>query len=490
MFTKKPTTLKTFRFKYLADMETPVSCYQKLTKDEQDTFILESMENDGARMGRYSVIGMKPMLTFQHQHGKTQIVHHLQKNTTQWSGDPFDHLRQILGAFTFERTEQFECGVLCGYIGYDAISYIEKIPQNNPTNLSAPQILFVMPLELIIFDNFNHTMQIVLHYQSQTSEDLQLNVEKLERKAQKRLKQIIKLLAKKKSAVIKMKKHNQVSWDKVSINLSDTDFTQKVQKAKDYIYNGDIFQVVLSRRFSAPFSSDPLDIYRLLRLINPSPYMYYFNLSSMKIVGSSPETLVKYDGNRVLVYPIAGTRPRGKNALEDDQIAQELLADEKELAEHVMLVNLGRNDLGKIAQYGSVNVDRFKKIERFSHVMHITSIVAAKLKENYDTVDIFKSCFPAGTVSGAPKIRAMQIIDELENINRGPYAGAIGYFDFQGRMDTCIAIRTIWVEEEQAVWQAGAGIVADSDPSKEENETRIKASALLAAINMAEEKAD
>lgn len=243
----------------------------------------------------------------------------------------------------------------------------------------------------------------------------------------------------------------------------------------------------MSRRFETEVECDSFDIYRMLHMINPSPYMFHLNFDNVKLTGASPETMVRYDGKRITVRPIAGTRRRGQSREEDQKIAQELLRDEKELAEHVMLVDLGRNDVGRIASYGSVRVDNFKQIENYSHVMHIVSNVSGELREDSDAVDIFKACFPAGTVSGAPKVRAMEIIDELEQTQRGPYAGAIGYFDFCGRMDTCIAIRTIWIKDKTAFWQAGGGIVADSVPEHEFEETENKARALLKAITLAEE---
>lgn len=479
-FPPKPYHIKTFSKVFLADMETPVSCYHKFS-NAPHSFMLESMENDGSR-GRYSIIGHNPIATFKHYRGNSQIAYHHNDYSVSLNQDPFSSIRQLLKSIRFDLTAPFECGFLAGYIGYDTIRYIEKIPDANGDPLDIPEMFFTVPSEVIIFDNIKHTIKVVLHYvvADSDTEDWQIT-------AQNKFDKLVGFFATPKADVVEIHAPLALDASRTQVTPEEHAFTESVKKAKSYIYEGDIFQVVLSRRFQMPITSDALKLFRMLRLVNPSPYMYYFRFPDFEIIGSSPETLVKYDLQKVTVYPIAGTRPRGKDHLEDCKIAEELLVNEKELAEHVMLVDLGRNDLGKIAQYGTVQVESFKKIERFSHVMHISSIVSAQLNRELDAIDAFKACFPAGTVSGAPKIRAMEIIDELEAIRRGPYSGAIGYFDFQGRMDTCIAIRTIWTKDKIAYWQAGAGIVADSDPAMEENETKIKAQALLSAILMAQE---
>ncbi|UCE04813.1 MAG: anthranilate synthase component I, partial [bacterium] len=462
-----------------ADMDTPVSSYFKLNSGT-DSFLLESMEGDG-HSGRYSIIGMKPMLSFMRFSDRTVITDVENGKQKILYGNPFDHLKLLLASCNFDRTEPFECGFLCGYLSYDSIKYIEKIPANSQNDVQLPEIYLILPSEVVIFDNFTHTQKLLVHIEDNG------NHAALENIAADLLNAMVKKFSRHDPRIKEMKKFTQTSTPDVIVNISNEAYLQSVIRAKEYIRNGDIFQIVLSRRFQTAITCDSFDIYRMLHLINPSPYMYYINFGEVKIIGSSPETMVKFDGNRVIVRPIAGTRKRGKTKAEDKEIAKLLLKDEKELAEHVMLVDLGRNDIGRIASYGSVRLDTFKKVENYSHVMHIVSTVSGELQAEFDSVDIFKACFPAGTVSGAPKVRAMEIIDELEKTRRGPYAGAIGYFDFYGRMDTCITIRTIVVKGRNAYWQAGGGIVADSIPEYEFEETENKARALLKAISLAEE---
>jgi len=478
----KPISIKSFSRQLLADMDTPVSSYFKLN-GQNESFLLESMEGDG-RNGRYSIIGMKPMLQFKRYKDYTLITEPNGTEEKKLSGNPFDHLKSLLNSFRFDRSEPFECGLLCGYLSYDSIRYVENIPANSTDDLDLPQMHLVLPSEVVVFDNYTNILKLVVHLEDNG------NPEKLKKLANDRLDSMVKNLSNQAPSLKNIKGTNSVSEVSLKANISNDDYYKSVKRAKEYIRNGDIFQVVLSRRLQSEISCDPFDLYRMLHLVNPSPYMYYLNFDETKIVGSSPETLVKYDGERVYVRPIAGTRKRGKSVDEDQEIAKELLQDEKELAEHVMLVDLGRNDIGRIARYGSVRLDTFKKVENYSHVMHIVSTVSGELREEFDAIDIFKACFPAGTVSGAPKVRAMEIIDELEKTQRGPYAGAIGYFDFSGRMDTCITIRTIVVKNKTAYWQAGGGIVADSNPKFEFEETENKARALLKAISLTEEVKD
>lgn len=481
LFSKK-ISIKSFSRQLLADMDTPVSSYFKLN-GQKESFLLESMEGDG-RNGRYSIIGLRPMLQFKRLKDYTLIIEPNSLQEKKLTGNPFDHLKSLLNTFRFDRTEPFECGLLCGYLSYDSIQYIENIPANSKDDLKLPQMHLILPSEVVIFDNYTNILKLVVHLEDKN------NPEKLEKLAVERLDSMVKNLSNQAPSLKKIRELTSVSKLNLKANITENDYYKSVIRAKEYIRNGDIFQVVLSRRLQTEISCDSFDLYRMLHLINPSPYMYYLNFDETKIVGSSPETLVRYDGDRIYVRPIAGTRKRGKSIAEDKESAKELLQDEKELAEHVMLVDLGRNDVGRIARYGSVRLDTYKKVENYSHVMHIVSTVSGELQEEFDAVDIFKACFPAGTVSGAPKVRAMEIIDELENTQRGPYAGAIGYFDFSGRMDTCITIRTIIVKNGTAYWQAGGGIVADSNPKCEFEETENKARALLIAITLAEEVSD
>lgn len=472
-----PVRIQTFHQEFLADMDTPVSTFYKLN-GQANSFLLESMEGDG-RSGRYSIIGLKPMLLFKRfsTHTEIQLPDGSEKIALQ--GNPFDHLRQLLNQIQFDREAPFECGLLCGYLSYDSIRYIERIPARATDDLELPEMLLVLPSEVVIFDNFTHTQKLIVHLEAEE------NSPDLTQRAEKRLNDMLQQLSRRTPQIKRLKRETRANG--ATVNISKPDYLQSVAKAKAYIRNGDIFQVVLSRRFQKPISCAAFDIYRMLHLINPSPYMFYLNFAEAKIIGSSPETLVKFDGKRVTVRPIAGTRRRGRNRQEDREIAKELLSDEKELAEHVMLVDLGRNDIGRIARYGSVRLESYQQVENYSHVMHIVSEVSGELRPELDAIDAFKAGFPAGTVSGTPKIRAMEIIDELEKTRRGPYAGAIGYFDFQGRMDTCITIRTMLVKDKTAFWQAGGGIVADSVPENEFEETENKARALHKALALAEE---
>lgn len=471
--------MKTYEKLLLADMDTPVSSFYKLGRTSY-SFLLESMEGDG-RSGRYSIIGMNPFLIFKRNSNVTQIIDPHSGEILNLGGNPFDHLKLLLAAVEFERSQPFECGFLCGYFAYDTIRYIEKIPQNAENDLHLPEILLVLPSEVIIFDNYMHTLKLIVHLEDNHHT---LNIQE---QAEERLKMILQQFSHQKPLLETIQSLNPEITGSTKVNITNKEYFSSLDKAKSYIRNGDIFQVVLSRRFQIDFSDNPFDVYRMLHLINPSPYMYYLDFKEVKIIGSSPETLVKYDGNRILLKPIAGTRRRGNTSAVDQKIAAELLQDEKELAEHDMLVDLGRNDVGRIARYGSVKVESYRCVENYSHVMHLVSTVSGELQVGFDAVDVFKACFPAGTVSGAPKVRAMQIIDELEKNARGLYAGAIGYFDFSGKMDTCITIRTILVKDQIAYWQAGGGIVADSIPENELAETENKAQALLKAILLAKE---
>jgi anthranilate synthase component 1 len=372
---------------------------------------------------------------------------------------------------------------MVGYMGYDVVRFFERLPNQPKNDLNLPDMLFVLAKNLIIFDHINHKMKVV------SSVEIDPKASKAKKEAAYRAAsaQIDKTVAEitKPFTMGSDKNPAKFSPNGVRSNFTETEFERIVQEAKKKIKAGDIIQVVLSQRFCVKLNTEAFDLYRSLRVLNPSPYMYYLNFGDLQIVGSSPELLVRCEDGVVETRPIAGTRRRGKNEKEDASLAQDLLKDPKERAEHIMLVDLGRNDLGRVCQRGTVKVDEFMIIEKYSHVMHIVSNVKGNLKPGKDAFDVLQAAFPAGTVSGAPKIRAMEIIDELENVSRGPYAGCIGYFSFSGNLDSCITIRTIVVTNGQAYVQAGAGIVADSVPSKEYKETVNKARAQILAIEKA-----
>jgi len=445
----------------LADLETPLSAFMKIS-DGKYSYLLESVEG-GENIARYSFLGANPSVVFK----------------SDAKADPLSQIKNLMSCYKFIPLKGLPrfCGGMVGYLGYDAVRFFENIPDKNKDELKIPLAIFVMTDTFLIFDHVKHTIKIVV------LAHVKKNVDKVYEESIGKIEQLKSKLAKQ----LKEKRKNKKA---VSLNV-ESNFTQKefenlVQKAKEYIKAGDIIQVVPSQRFKAKITAEPLDIYRALRSINPSPYMYYLNFDNIKIVGSSPEVMVRCEEGNIELRPIAGTRPRGKSEEEDKRLEKELLADTKERAEHIMLVDLGRNDVGRVADFKSVNVDELMVIEKYSHVMHIVSDVIGKLKKGKDVFDVVRATFPAGTVSGAPKIRAMEIIDELENTRRGLYAGAVGYFSFSGNMDTCIAIRTILIKEGTAYIQAGGGIVADSVPAKEYQETVNKAKAMVKAIEMAE----
>lgn len=470
----------------LADLETPVSAFLKID-DSDYSYLLESVESQ-ENIGRYSFLASHPSLVFESKARQVTLRRFSRggrksSRTYQCNGTPIDELKKIVRSFKFAGNEglpQF-CGGLVGYMGYDMVRFFENIPDKNLDDLNTPDCVFMLSQTLLIFDHVNRKIKIVSNV---------ILEETSERHLKKSYDEAVKKID---HLILKLKKPVHIHPEPVSIrrkldvssNMSKGDFQKAVLRAKEYIRKGDIIQVVLSQRFTMKLETGPFDIYRSLRAINPSPYMFYLKLSDLTLVGSSPELLVRAQDAKIETRPIAGTRPRGRNVQEDAKLAKELLKDPKERAEHLMLVDLGRNDLGRVSTYGSVQVEEFMTIEKYSHVMHIVSHVTGKLKKNKDVIDALISCFPAGTVSGAPKIRAMEIIDELETTRRGPYAGAIGYFSFSGNLDSCIIIRTILIKKERLYIQAGAGLVADSDPGREYNETVNKAKALMEAVRYA-----
>jgi anthranilate synthase component 1 len=464
-----------------ADLDTPVSVFLKIKKGDY-SFLLESVEGQ-EKIARYSFLGTNPSLIFKSRSRNIEIIY--PQNNKQESfitqKTPLDEIKKIMRDFRSVEVAGLPrfYGGLVGYIGYDMVRFFENIPDKNKDDLGIPETLLILTDTLLIFDRLNHTIKILsnvfLPKNSSLSKKRQLYADAVRKieviHGNFNQRSILQDVA------VKLGKLG------VTSNLKQSEFIRMVKKAKIYIKQGDIIQVVLSQRFKVKTQKNDFAIYRALRSLNPSPYMYYLKFKDFSIVGSSPEMLVRSENGLVQTCPIAGTRWRGKNQKQDCALEKELLADEKERAEHLMLVDLGRNDLGRISKLGQVKVDSFMHVEKYSHVMHLVSEVSAVLdKKRFDIYDVFKAAFPAGTVSGSPKIRAMQIIDELENSRRSLYAGAIGYFSFSHNLDTCIAIRTIVLKDGTAYVQAGGGIVADSVPLKEYQESVNKAKAMLEAI--------
>lgn len=470
----------------LADLETPVSAFLKMDEKSEYSYLLESVESQQT-IGRYSFIAVDPSLVFESKNKRVTFTRFLKGKKRQRSyqclASPLDELRVLLAGFKFVSVRGLPrfCGGLVGYMGYDMVRFFEAIPDKNTDELNAPDCLLMLSDTLVIFDHVNRKIKIVSNAILDSKAPLLLK--KSYDAAVKKIDALVRSL---KKPIRRLPEPKEVtSKAEVTSNMTKPAFKNAVLKAKEYIKKGDIIQVVLSQCFRTKLNNKPIDIYRSLRSINPSPYMFYMKLSDLTLIGSSPEMLVRCEDGLVQTRPIAGTRPRGKDEQEDKLLALELLSDAKEKAEHLMLVDLGRNDLGRVSQYGSVRVDEFMQVEKYSHVMHIVSNVTGLLRKDKDCLDALISCFPAGTVSGAPKIRAMEIIDELEGTRRGPYAGALGYFSFSGNLDSCIIIRTIAVKNSYVYMQAGAGIVADSKPQKEYDETVNKAKALLEAARFA-----
>ncbi len=466
----------------LADLETPVSAFLKVARGDY-AYLLESVESQ-ENIGRYSFLAAEPSLVFEMKDGRVTIRQQARRGyrlrASKMSADPLAELRGLMAGLRFVAIDGLPrfCGGLVGYMGYDMVRFFERIPDENPDDLKVPDGLFMFSDTLLIFDHVNRKIKVVANalLKDGSPAATRRAYERSRRKIGRVLRRLKKPLAG--SAFVP----HASSPVRVTSNVTRRQFKRAVIKAKEYIRKGDVIQVVLSQRFAAPLKTKSFDVYRSLRAVNPSPYMFYLKMRDLVLVGSSPELLVRCEEGVLSTRPIAGTRPRGKNEAQDDRLAKELLADAKERAEHLMLVDLGRNDLGRVSTYASVKVDEFMAIEKYSHVMHLVSNVVGLLKKGKDAWDALAACFPAGTVSGAPKIRAMEIIDELETVRRGPYAGAIGYFSFSGNLDSCIIIRTIVIKDKTLYMQAGAGIVADSDPDREYQETVNKARALMEAV--------
>ena len=460
----------------VADLLTPVSAFLKVAEHADYAFLLESVEG-GEQVARYSFLGKDPFLIVRARGGKVLID---RAGETTESDKPFTAtIRELMAGFHspfVPGLPRFTGGAV-GYIGYDAAAWFEPV-ELQPAEREDDEAGFMLFDTVLAFDHVRHRILIIANARISGDEDLEslyqfacAKVEFVERELERALSKTVPPSGRPLE---------------VTSNLTREQFEGMVKTAKEYIAAGDIYQVVLSQRFEAAIDADPFTVYRALRHVNPSPYMYFLRVGGRSIVGSSPEMLVRVEGRQVQTHPIAGTRPRGRTEEEDVRLGEELKRNEKERAEHVMLVDLGRNDIGRVAKYGTVRVPTYMTLERYSHVMHLVSIVEGRLDDAHDRLDALVACFPAGTVSGAPKVRAMEIIAELENQRRGVYAGAVGYLDFAGNLDFCITIRTVLIENGRAYVQAGAGIVADSNPTAEYEETKDKARAVLRALELAQ----
>jgi len=471
----------------VADLETPVGAYLKLSQGRKNTFLLESVHG-GATRGRYSMIGLEPDLLFKIDRGKASINFNPQLEPDNYEplpNAPLDELRSLLEISALDIPDDLppmSAGIF-GYLGYDMVREIEDLPDENDDTIGAPDALLMRPSLLAVFD----TIKDELYFATPVRPNDDLTAEQAFEAAHERLDNSVSRLS---NSAPLAKERAEVADITFESNTSKQDFAGMVDAAKEYIRAGDVFQVVLSQRFTADFSLPPVAFYRALRRTNPSPYMYFLDFAEFAIAGSSPEILVRVQDEKVSIRPIAGTRKRGATPERDRELADELLNDPKELAEHLMLLDLGRNDVGRVAEIGSVEVTDSYFLEYYSHVMHIVSNVEGKLKSGLDNIDALAGGFPAGTVSGAPKVRAMEIIDELEKHRRGIYAGCVGYFSADGWMDTCIVLRTAVIKDGKIHVQAGAGIVADSKPELEQLECENKARALTSSAQEALRYAD
>ncbi len=459
---------------FLADTETPVSAYLKI-KDKAFSYLLESADG-GTSWGRYSFIGYKPHVVARFADQRMEITRNDETETLRQIENPLEVLRDLSSQYRSVASKDLPPfqGGLVGFFNYDLIRTWEPIPGNCP-DANMPECIFTASRRLIIFDHLTHKITVVAHAHLSKNKDP-------ESAYLEACNGVNDTIAELEQPVPIITKGNDVKVSALTSNIKKEPFKAAVAQAKEYIAAGDAIQIVLSQRFQGTVSGEDFALYRKLRSINPSPYMFYLNFGETRLIGASPEILVRLTDGLIELRPIAGTRPRGKDEASDQALAQELMADPKERAEHIMLVDLGRNDAGKVAAPGTVTVPRLMEVERYSHVMHLVSRVEAKLSPKKDAFDLFMASFPAGTVSGAPKIRAMEIIHELESSPRGPYAGAVGYFGFNGNMDFCITIRTMTLHNDKLSIQVGAGIVADSDPEMEYQETLNKAGAMFQAI--------
>lgn len=469
----------------VADLETPVSAILKLSENEQCSVLLESIEG-GTTRGRYSIIGVRPDIIWRCFGNKAQMARSdgtfIPENFIDEDLNSIASLRSLVNESTIELPPSLPpmASALVGYAGYDMVRLVENIPDENPDKINIPDGMFIRPTVIVIFDSVKDILTIVTTVFVSNN----LNAKEAYDKALSRLNRAVKLIEG------PLPKDNAEENQKIEIpeptsNTTQSSYRKMVNRAKEYIASGDVFQVVPSQRFRVPFNLKPISLYRALRRLNPSPFLFHLNLGEFALVGSSPELLVRLRDNKVTIRPIAGTRPRGIDQEEDNALSQEMLEDPKEQAEHLMLLDLGRNDVGRVSKIGSVKITEQMVVEKYSHVMHIVSNVQGEIDPSYDALHALWAGFPAGTVTGAPKVRAMQIIDELENERRSFYGGCIGYFAANGSMDTCIALRTGLIKNNTLIVQAGGGVVADSDPDAEYQESCNKAQALIRAAQEA-----
>lgn len=472
---KEFTAIPVYR-RLMADVLTPVSLFLSLRENAEYPFLLESVEG-GEQVARYSFLGRNPYQVLKYDGNEVSL--HKDEQTDVLDQPYFEALKELTTQHSEPKLPDLPrlSGGAVGFSSYDTIREIEQLGDQPEADIDIPEAIWAFYDEVFAFD---HVKQQVIIIKTVFVED-EDSANELFEKAQNRLDELEELVYQQGRTTDSF----SIKPDELTSNIEQPKFEKMVEQAKEYIYEGDIFQVVLSQRFETDFSGDRFMLYRALRMVNPSPYLFFLDFDDFALVGSSPEVLVRVQDETAQLLPIAGTRPRGKNPEEDLELEKDLKNDPKEIAEHVMLVDLGRNDLSRVCKPSTVKPVREQVIERYSHVMHIVSDVKGELAEDQTSVDALMRCFPAGTVSGAPKIRAMEIIDELEPTKRGPYAGAVGYFDFSGNMDTCIVIRTMLVTDSKVYIQAGAGIVADSDPQKEYIETKNKAGALVEALSVA-----
>jgi len=464
----------------LADLETPVSAFLKIDQGG-DAFLLESVEG-GEKWGRYSFLGVGSEMVFT---SRGRIVEEVADGQTERRevADPFLELRNVVSRYrqvTVPGLPRFSGG-LVGYVAYDIVRFFERLPEMARDDLRFPDQYLMLVDTVLAFDNTAQKIKVLTHAHLRPGEDPHSAYDRACEKIERIIDQLQRPVPPRAPA------SNRTAALDLSSSFTEAEYERAVRKAKEYIVAGDIIQVVLAQRFECGLRCDPFDIYRMLRTVNPSPYMFFLRCGEQVLVGTSPEVMVRLEGREVTVRPIAGTRPRGTEEREDQELERELLSDPKEIAEHIMLLDLGRNDVGRVAEVGSVRVTERLVVERYSHVMHLVSNVAGTLRPGMDCFDAFRATFPAGTLSGAPKIRAMEIIEELEPVRRGPYGGAVGYFDFSGNMDTCITIRTMVAKNGRLYVGAGAGIVYDSDPEREHAECVNKSRALIQAVRLAEE---
>jgi anthranilate synthase component 1 len=462
------------------DWETPISAFRKIDQG-RFSFLLESAEG-GEKWGRYSFLGSNPSHIFRSKGEVFEILKGEEVLRTGKEHDPLKALKEFLSdrkSVAYDSLPRFFGGAV-GYGSYDLIRSFERLPALHSLDLDLFDSCFMVTDTLLVFDNVKHKIKVFANVSLEGDRPLKEAYEEAEDK-------IRGVAARLERNLPSPARSEPCPPSPFCSNLSKSEFLEMVKKTKEYIQAGDAIQVVLSQRFSSDLHCDPFNVYRALRSVNPSPYLFYLKMNDTVLLGASPEVMVRLEGGQMELRPLAGTRRRGKTPEEDLTLERDLLSDEKERVEHIMLVDLGRNDLGRVAETGSVKVTELMEVERYSHVMHIVSNIQASLVPEKDAFDVFRATFPAGTVSGAPKVRAMEIIEELEPVRRGPYAGAVGYFSFAGNLDTCITIRSILIKDGKAYVQVGAGIVADSDPEKEHEETLNKAHAIFRAIQLAEE---